>query len=93
VDKTKIGYDLVGKKLIKTAINIDESLVEILKVEVKRIKKLAKNCDTIEELQKTNNLIKNIIMAFTITDDKIRMGIDLCLKGNDSGNASDSMRL
>jgi hypothetical protein len=69
---------LIARKMIETAIKFDESLVEILKVEVKRLKQLAKsnsNSD-IEELQKTNRLIKNIIIALSITDEKIKTGID-----------------
>lgn len=72
--------------MIKTAINFDESLVEILKIEVKRLKKLARNSNSteaFEELQKTNNLIRNIILALTITDERIRLGIDLCMDDNE----------
>lgn len=75
---------LIGKRLIEAAVNLDESLVEILKVEVKRLKQLAKNNNDIAELQRINNLIKNIILALTITDEKIRTGIDLCLGNAES---------
>jgi hypothetical protein len=84
--KKKI-YKLIGEKMIKTAINFDESLVEILKIEVKRLKKLARNSNSteaFEELQKTNNLIRNIILALTITDERIRIGIDLCMDDNET---------
>ncbi len=76
--------------MIKTAINFDESLAEILKIEVKRLKKLAKcnntsnTIETFEELRKTNNLIRNIILALTITDERIRIGIDLCIDDNEA---------
>lgn len=77
---------LVGEKLIKAAISLDESLVEILKVEVKRLKQLTKNDINLEELKKTNKLIKNIILALMITDEKVRTGINLCMDNNEINN-------
>lgn len=74
----------IGKKIIETAINFDESLVEILKIEVKRVKQLLKNnCDPME-LQKTSKLIKYIIMALIITDEKIKAGIDFYMSSNET---------
>jgi len=81
---------LIGEKLIKIAINFDESLAEMLKVEVKRLKRLAKSnnafetIETFEELRKTNNLVRNIILALTITDERIRIGIDLCTNSDET---------
>ena len=73
----EINNSLIGEKIIQNAINLDQALVEILKLEVKRMKKLAKTDDGLKELQKTNFLIKNIIIALTISDDKLQTGIDL----------------
>ena len=73
----EINKSLIGEKIIQNAINLDQALVEILKLEVKRMKKLAKTDDGLKELQKTNFLIKNIIIALTISDDKLQTGIDL----------------
>lgn len=78
MDEKVIDNKLIGKKMIETAISLDESLVEILKVEIRGLKQLAKNNNAPEEMHKINNLIKNIIIALTITDEKIRTGIDLC---------------
>lgn len=77
---------MIGRKMIENAINLDESLAEILKVEVKKLKQLAKTTNTPEELLRTNNLIKNIIIALTLTEEKIRMGIDLCFSDTDKRN-------
>lgn len=77
---------MIGKKMIENAINLDESLAEILKVEVKKLKQLAKTTNTPEELLKTNNIIKNIIIALTLTEEKIKMGIDLCFSDTDKCN-------
>lgn len=78
MDEKNLCNDLIGKKMVETAVNLDEALVEILRVEVKRLKQLAKNNNAPEEMQKTSILIKNIIMALIITDEKIKTGIDLC---------------
>ncbi|MDD2574596.1 MAG: hypothetical protein PHS13_08370 [Firmicutes bacterium] len=68
----------LGRKMIETAVNLDEALVEILKLEVRRLKILLKSDSVPEGLQSTSNIIKNIIIALTLTDDRIRTGIDLC---------------
>lgn len=83
MNNKRINKELIGEELIKTTINFEESLVEILKVEVKRIKKLAKNHNTLEELQKTNKLINNIIIAFMITDERIKTGLDLYMDNSE----------
>jgi hypothetical protein len=75
---------LIGKKIIETAVNLDESLVEILRIEVKRLKQLAKSDNATDELLKTSNLIKTIIMALTITDEKIRTGIDFFMSNSET---------
>ena len=73
---------LIGKKIIETAVNLDESLVEILRMEVKRMKQLAKSDIAANEFQKTNNIIRNIIIALLITDEKIKTGIDLYMNNS-----------
>lgn len=70
--------------MIETAVNFDESLVEILRVEVKRLKQLLKSSNALEELQKTNNLVKNIIIALSITDEKIKTGIELYMSDSEN---------
>ncbi|HWR19665.1 MAG TPA: hypothetical protein VN608_08580 [Clostridia bacterium] len=68
----------LGKSLILDAVNMDEALAELLKVEVKRLKKLVKEDAFFEEAQKTHTLLRYIIMALTLTDEKINVGINLC---------------
>lgn len=84
MDDKNLSSKLIGKKMIETAVSLDEALAEILKVEVKRLKQLAKSNNSPEDLQKTNRIIKNIIIALTITDEKIRTGIDLCFNSDNS---------
>ena len=84
MDDKNISSKIIGKKMIETAVHLDESLAEILKVEVKRLKQLAKSSNALEELQRTNHIIKNIIIALTITDEKIKTGIELCFSSNEN---------
>lgn len=69
----------IGKKLIESAILIDDSLAELLKEQIKLIKKRLKSNEDIDELQKYSNLIKNIIIALILSDEKIKTGIELCM--------------
>jgi hypothetical protein len=84
LSQKKIYKALIGRKLIETAIKTDAVLVEILKIEVKRLKKLAKSNNSLEEIQKINSLIMKAILAFTITDEKVKTGIELCMDDSDN---------
>lgn len=68
----------IGKKLIETAVNLDAALIEILKVEIKLIKKLLNQGTPTEDLQRANNLMKNVIMVLMLADDQIKTGMELC---------------
>lgn len=68
----------IGEKLILSALKMDEAFADMLKLEVIKMKKLIKSEYSIKDLQQSNELIKRIIFAMTITDDKIRQGIQLC---------------
>lgn len=75
--------------MLETAIHLDESLAEILKVEVLRLKKLVKTNDAPQEIQRTNHLIKNVIMALLLTDEKIRTGMELCFSDSEENDYKD----
>jgi hypothetical protein len=79
LDESNSDNILLGKRMIETAVNLDESLVDLLKIEIKRLKQLLRNDVAYEELHKTNNLVKNIIILITLTDEKIKTGLDLYL--------------
>jgi hypothetical protein len=79
LDEKNIDNILMGKRMIETAINLDESLSDLLKIEIKRLKQTAGKNETFEEFQKTNNLVKSIIMMIILTDDKIKTGLTLYL--------------
>jgi len=80
----EINASFIGKKIIENAVKLDESLVDILKIEVRRLKQSIKSNNNLDELQRTNNLIKNIIIALTITDERIQTGIDLCMNNSET---------
>ena len=46
------------------------------------MKQLAKSDIAANEFQKTNNIIRNIIIALLITDEKIKAGIDLYMNNS-----------
>jgi len=65
--------------MLKAAVDIDESLVKILKSQIKRLGQMAKGKTDVEELQKINALIKNIIIALCLAEEKIKTGMELYL--------------
>jgi len=67
----------LSKRMIESAILMDEALAELLKVETKRMKKLISANSSADDLIKVNTLIKSIIYAMTLTDEKIKNGIEL----------------
>ncbi len=76
----------LGKTLILAAINLDEALAELLKLEIRRLKQLLREDSYLEEVQKTHNLIRYIIMALTLTDEKINTGMILYKDENQEEN-------
>lgn len=68
---------LIGIEIIENAISIDEALISILKIELKQLKKYKENETNEENLRRTIHLIRNIIIALTLTDDKLKLGIEL----------------
>jgi hypothetical protein len=70
---------LLGKMIILNAIKMEESLAEILKMEVKAIKKQIRedsNSD-FENIHKSNKVIKYVLYSMTILDDRIQAGMEL----------------
>lgn len=69
---------LIGIKIIEAGIKLDEGLADLLKFQVKSLKRLVKDESPIDEIQKANVLLRNIIIALNMTEEKIRSGISLC---------------
>lgn len=70
----------MGKKIIEAGIKLDEGIADLLKFQVRALKELVKNESPIDEIHKANILLRDIILALNITEEKIRSGILLCEK-------------
>lgn len=70
----------VGRMLIRNAINMEDSLAELLRIEVKSVKKRLKDDYDYEYLQRTNKLIKYILYSMSMLDERIQVGLELIKK-------------
>ncbi len=69
----------LGKRMIEAAVNLDEALFGLLKVEIRRLNNAFKKKDgTEEEQRRIMHLIRNLIVAIQLTNEKIETGLDLC---------------
>ena len=76
VNKT-IDEKEIAKKLIIDSLKMEESLISVLKTEVKMLnKKMNDNVDY-AELQKLNKTLRHIIYVITILDDRIDKGLEI----------------
>lgn len=72
-----IDEKILAKKLIMDSLKIEESLVNILKLEVKVFNKKLNDNIEYSELEKLNKTLKHIIYVITILDDRIQKGFDI----------------
>jgi hypothetical protein len=79
MDKKSENY-LLGKMIIEAGVKLDEGIASLLKFQVKALNELLKNESPIDEIHKANILLRDIIIALNITEEKIRTGILLCEK-------------
>lgn len=70
----------VGKRMVETAIDLEESLAELLRTEVRRLRLLIKSENALEQVHSANTLVRTIIMTITLTEERIRTGLELYLK-------------
>ena len=72
-----IDEKILARKMILNSLRIEESLVNILKAEVKILKK--KSIIDLEniELQKLNRIIRYTLYVITILDERIQRGFDM----------------
>lgn len=74
----------LGIKLIETAIKLDQRLADLLMLEIKKMRKLLNTDISSEQLLYVNVSLQKIIYALTMTEEKIKCGIDLCKIAEDS---------
>lgn len=66
-----------GEKMILSALSMDEALAELLKAEVKNLKKMLGKESFVAEAVQMNHLLKKIIAAMMMTEEKIAQGIEI----------------
>lgn len=71
------SYEL-GKQLIVNAISIDETLNEILKLEIKKTKNTLSTQNELDGINSLTKTLRNVIIALTLTEEKIKTGMSLC---------------
>ena len=71
------NYD-IGKQLIVNAIKIDETLNEILRLEIRKVKKALNTDHEVDSINALSKTLRNVIIALTLTEEKIKTGMILC---------------
>lgn len=66
----------IARKIIDSTLKMEESLAELLSVQVLHIKKLAGG-DLGDEIVRTNILMRNIIMTLMLMDENMNRAIRL----------------
>lgn len=72
-----VNKKALGKKIILSALKIEESLADIMRLEAKILRKKCVNGAENEDIKRINNMIKNVLFTLTIIDDRIEKGFDL----------------
>ena len=70
------SYD-IGKQLIINAIKIDETLNEILKLEIRKVRKALNTDNEVDSINALSKTLRNVIIALTLTEEKIKTGMSL----------------
>ena len=81
-----IDEKALAKKLIVNGLKLEESLVNILKSEVRILNRKAKEEIEYSEMQNINKTLRYIIYVITILDDRIQKGIDILNISNEKDN-------
>jgi hypothetical protein len=68
------SYD-IGKQLIINAIKIDETLNEILKLEIRKVRKSLNTDNEVDSINALSKTLRNVIIALTLTEEKIKTGM------------------
>lgn len=72
-----IDEKVIGRKMILSAIKMEESLAKVIQVETQLIRKQLKEGNSQENIININKSIKNVIMSLMILDERIKSGLDL----------------
>jgi len=61
-----VDEKIIGKKMLLTTIKMEESLAELLRTELKILKKESKKDYNYEDIQNVNKTMKYILLSLTI---------------------------
>lgn len=67
----------LGKKIVLSAIKIEESLAVLLRSEAKVLRKCCLNRVEVDDIKRANRMIKYVLFTLTIIDDRIEKGLDM----------------
>lgn len=76
-EDTEKNYKL-GKRLIDSAVTIDEALAEMLKLEIKRAKKTINIQYEKDSISNLIRVLRTVIATLILTEEKIKIGMELC---------------
>ncbi len=76
-EDTEKKYKL-GKRLIDSAVTIDEALAEMLKLEIKRAKKTINIQYEKDSISNLIRVLRTVIATLILTEEKIKIGMELC---------------
>lgn len=77
-------YEL-GIKMISSAINIDETLSQVLRLEINRAKKTLSKDSELEGINNLTKTLRNVIALLILTEERIEKGILLCNMKDEDG--------
>lgn len=71
-----MDHEYIGKRMLLSAIKIEESLAELLCVEIKILRKQIGIGGSYDEYKNVNKIIKYLIFSLSIVDDRIQERMD-----------------
>lgn len=67
----------IAKKLLINALKMEESLADLIRIEVKILRKKVNEQNSYDEIRKINKIVKYTIFSMTLIDDKIQKALEL----------------
>lgn len=67
----------LGRRMIDTALKMEDNLAELMAIQVIHMKHLSAN-ELREEMAGASTTLRNIIFSLILTDERILRGLELC---------------
>ncbi|TAH71474.1 MAG: hypothetical protein EWM47_04555 [Anaerolineaceae bacterium] len=74
-----VDNKIIAKKVILSTLKMENSLINVLKAQMRLIKKMMDKDDDYNEIKKTNASIRQILHAIHIIDDRIQKCLDILI--------------